>query len=96
MAGSVSKIYGVEEICSKYEVKVTYDIKEGQEFRAHQYLLTFTFVEESTEEMCDIIADINKCVRVMDDKDENIVIYFNDYKTIYQMQDNNAKKIGRN
>ncbi len=96
MAGSVSKIYGVEEICSKYEVKVTYDIKEGQEFRAHQYLLTFTFVEESTEEMCDIIANINKCVRVMDDKGENIVIYFNDYKTIYQMQDNNAKKIGRN
>ena len=84
--GMVADIKGLDEILSLPGVKLTPDVHVGSPYREHQYLLTFTFTCENTEEVCRIISKINSTVKVINEKGEDIVIRFSDFEAIKKLR----------
>lgn len=75
----VSKIEGIDEICSNSNVYLEPTVKEGSKFKENQYLLTFLFTENNADEVCKDIENINKVVKVIDEEGEDVVMRFTDY-----------------
>ena len=77
--GVVSKIEGIDEICSNSNVYLEPTVKVGSKFKENQYLLTFLFTENNADEVCKVIENINKVVKVIDEEGEDVVMRFTDY-----------------
>ena len=77
--GVVSKIEGIDEICSNSNVYLDPTVKVGSKFKENQYLLTFLFTENNADEVCKVIEKINKVVKVIDEEGEDVVMRFTDY-----------------
>ena len=77
--GVVSKIEGIDEICSNSNVYLEPTVKIGSKFKENQYLLTFLFTENNADEVCKVIENINKVVKVIDEEGEDVVMRFTDY-----------------
>ena len=75
----VSKIEGIDEICSNSNVYLEPTVKVGSKFKENQYLLTFLFTENNADEVCKVIENINKVVKVIDEEGEDVVMRFTDY-----------------
>lgn len=54
-------------------------VKVGSKFKENQYLLTFLFTENNADEVCKVIENINKVVKVIDEEGEDVVMRFTDY-----------------
>ena len=80
--GIVKTISGVEGICLKGLAKVTPDLGEGHNYRAYQYLLTFTFLKDNVEQVCEMIDRINKEVSILNEKGEDIALRFTDFEEL--------------
>lgn len=83
--GQVSKIEGVDKILMIPGVAVEYDVYPGEEFVPHQYLVTFLFDTNTVEEMIELIKKINDTVKIVDEYGSNIVIYYNDYARLREI-----------
>ena len=75
----VSKIEGIDEICSNSNVYLDPTVTVGSKFKENQYLLTFLFTENNADEVCKVIENINKVVKVIDEEGEDVVMPFTDY-----------------
>lgn len=84
--GVIKKIKGLEEICTIPGVSYVPDVREGSDFTAHQYLLTFIFTESTIDEVCDLIKKINSTINIYDEEDNDVALRFTDFdalKNIY-------------
>lgn len=77
-SGIISKIEGVDQL-KNTDIYVVPDVKEGSQYRANQYLLTFIFSGENVEEICRIIEEINGKVKVYDNQGNEICLRFTDF-----------------
>lgn len=85
--GVVKSITGVENVCADGGAKMTPDLKAGSNYREHQYLLTFTFIRDNIDQICEMIDKINREVTILNDKGEDIALRFTDFDEL--------KRIGR-
>ena len=88
--GLVTRIEGVDKI---KELIPSVNIEErsvsiGKEVSKFQYLLVITFDNGSYEEMLRDIQIINDNVSIYDENNENICIYYTDFKTLKELYEN--------
>ena len=58
---------------------VSYLVYNGNNFVAHQYLLTFTFTGKDVDYVCNQIDKINKTIKVIDEDGEDVAMRFTDF-----------------
>ena len=86
--GTISKIEGLDKIANIPSINIEDSlIKIGSQVRKHQYLIIFTFENENCDELCETIQMINDSVSIYDENGENIVIYYDDYITLHQLDE---------
>lgn len=88
--GLVTRIEGVDKI---KELIPSVNVEErsvsiGKEVSKFQYLLVITFDNGSYEEMLRDIQIINDNVSIYDENNENICIYYTDFKTLKELYEN--------
>lgn len=88
--GLVTRIEGVDKI---KELIPSVNVEErsvsiGMEVSKFQYLLVITFDNGSYEEMLRDIQIINDNVSIYDENNENICIYYTDFKTLKELYEN--------
>lgn len=81
-AGMVSRIEGIDEISSIPNITIQQDVFVGSTFRKHQYLFVITFDNANASDMCKTIQKINDKVRIYDGDGNNVVIYYDDFQTL--------------
>ena len=81
--GVVKSIGGVEKVCAEVgEVTVTSDLGEGSNYRAYQYLLTFSFTKDTINQVCEAIDAINKEVSILNESGVDIALRFVDFDAL--------------
>ena len=88
--GLLTRIEGVDKI---KELIPSVNVEErsvsiGKEVSKFQYLLVITFDNGSYEEMLRDIQIINDNVSIYDENNENICIYYTDFKTLKELYEN--------
>jgi len=91
-SGVISKISGIELIENIPNMKIIYDVQEGNVYRSNQYLITFVFSTDTLNEMLEVISLINKNIAILNDKGENICIYYDDFNTVERMYNNQQEE----
>lgn len=85
-SGVISKIDGLDKLADIPSINIEDSIiKIGSSVSQHQYLIIFTFESADCDELCKTIQLINNCVSIYNENGENIVIYYNDFTTLYQL-----------
>lgn len=84
-AGSVKSIQGIEEVLAQ-NPNIVWDslISPGDTVRQYMLMGEFLFEAKDVEEMCNIISMINSNVSILNDKDEEMVIHYTDYKHLVE------------
>ena len=80
--GVVKSIAGVESVCANDLAKMTPDLEEGSDYRAYQYLLTFTFLRDNVDQVCEMIDKINREISILNEKGEDIALRFTDFEEL--------------
>lgn len=78
----VKSIVGVESVCANGSAKMTPDLEVGSDYRAYQYLLTFTFLRDNVEQVCEMIDKINREVSILNEQGEDIALRFTDFEEL--------------
>lgn len=85
--GIISKIEGLEKLADIPCITLMNTIEAGSQVEKFQYLLIFTLDNKDCDELCKTIQQINDSVSIYDENGDNIVIYYDDYKTLYQLDE---------
>lgn len=85
-SGIVSKIQGLDSVRQNAKIKITSDIVIGGTYNAYQYLLTFTFCVDNADQVCELIDSINRKVRILNEKGEDIVLRFTNFEKLKRLE----------
>ena len=77
--GKIHHIEGLDEILAEEGVHLAPNVYNGDNFVAHQYLLTFTFTGKDVDYVCNQIDKINKTIKVIDEDGEDVAMRFTDF-----------------
>lgn len=76
---TIGSIEGIEEILEIDGISWDCLNNVGDHIRKHAIIGVLMFSTKNTKEMCEIIDKINNTVRITNDKNENMIIHYNDY-----------------
>jgi biotin carboxylase len=79
--GVISKIEGIDKILHIPTINIDSRLKVGDTVEDNQYLAVITFNAANTEQLCEVIKEINEKVSYKAD-DEDIVIRYTDFDTL--------------
>lgn len=82
--GVISSIEGIDQIMKLPNIHINVDgtLRVGTKVSKHQYLFIITFDTVNCEEMCKVIDQINNTVRIYNEKNEDIIIRYRDFKLL--------------
>lgn len=82
--GEISRIDGLDEIgnISGININIDGNLKVGSKVNKHQYLFVITFDTKDSDEMCNIIKNINETVKIYDQNNNDIVIRYTDFSSL--------------
>lgn len=72
----------MDEILAEEGVHLAPNVYNGDNFVAHQYLLTFTFTGKDVDYVCNQIDKINKTIKVIDEDGEDVAMRFTDFEEL--------------
>ena len=84
-SGTIARLDGLEQITEMKGVEVDNILHIGSQYEPYQYLAVILIESADYKELINTIATINSLVRIENEKGENIVIYFDDFKKIEKM-----------
>jgi ATP-grasp domain protein len=77
--GEIKNIEGVEEIAKKPGVEIDGMAKVGDKVSKYHSIGNILFTSENEEEMCRMIQKLNDTIKITNEKDENLIIRFDDF-----------------
>lgn len=80
--GIITKIEGIETINAMDDVFIDMPKREGSSIRAYSCIALISFYGKNIDELLNKMKTINSVFKVFDEDDENIVIYYDDYKNV--------------
>ena len=86
-AGTISKIEGLDKLADIPYITLMNTLEVGSQVGKHQYLLIFTLDNKNCDELCEAIQIINDSVNIYDENGENIVIYYDDFTKLHQLDE---------
>ena len=84
--GVIKKICGLEEIEAIPDVEIRFHIYPGDKIKKHYPLGNIMFDAKDCEQVCEIIEQINRTLKIIDESGEDMIIYFTDYQSLKNMQ----------
>lgn len=81
-AGTLKEISGIDEILKLPQISYHSNTRPGDALRKHGHIGTFAFVTDDCTQMCDVIKEINRTVKVINESDEDIMIRYTDFTYI--------------
>ena len=82
----IKKICGLEEIEAIPDVEIRFHIYPGDKIKKHYPLGNIMFDAKDCEQVCEIIEQINRTLKIIDESGEDMIIYFTDYQSLKNMQ----------
>ena len=89
--GTISKLEGLDEVAKLKGVEIDNVLHVGSKFRAYQYLVVILIESEDVYELIDTVKKINDLVKIEDQNGDNIVIYYDDFETLLEMNKKGRK-----
>lgn len=77
--GVVSEICGLEEIAVFPNVEIRFHVHKGDDVKQYYPLGNIMFDSDDCDQICDMIRQINKKLKVLDNLGEKMIIYFDDF-----------------
>lgn len=85
--GTISKIEGLDKLTNISYITLMNTLEVGTWVEKHQYLFIFTLDNKDCDGLCEAIQQINNFVSIYDENGDNIIIYYDDYKTLHQLDE---------
>ncbi len=86
--GIITEILGMDVVEKMPNVMVHMHTHEGDIIEPYSPMGNIMFDTDDSEQLCRIIQEINQKIKIINDKGENILIYFNDFYRIRQEYQN--------
>ena len=90
--GTVTKIEGLKEIVDMPDMCIRSIVHEGCELRQYQYMIIIAFAAEDCQKMCEVIDKINKTVKILDENERNVTIYYTDFVRLNEMYEEGLRE----
>lgn len=83
--GIISEVLGFEEVAKIPGVEVDAVPMVGDKITKYHSIGNVMFTSDNVEDMCDMIAYINKAISIINDKGEDVIIRFTNFDLLRQM-----------